>query len=1056
MSDPEQSSLPTYTIQIGSSTEYSNDASTDMSSAINAAMKNAPTGDQIVLDIEPGEYGLGSPILVPSNTTVIGDDATLIALQNTISNWALIENADSGLQYSNGSNGPDSNIAVQGVTFVISGQHDFGTWFVNAANVDVQNNVYVGGVDGNAFTSVINGVVSNNIAFGQDNVSYDNWNGPVNVTIENNSSYVFGAHQGAGESGWNVLFNASTADLHYQGDAIKYGISAGSAANDAIVGNLFSSSWPTSTSTNTDTLLEYGFATSTSITQQGNVFSGLGFTDTGTMYSASPMSGTTIEDNAFVGLVRDQNSSADVIESLSQESSGTLVTSDAVISGNLIFGLLNDGNGRPIENEGFSPVTTNNADILSNTISSSSINNDSFGSTSINQGNMLNSGTVTSGSGIIPDLSIVAPAELFLSAGSMLSINDISVKESLPGPITISLTTQFGSLSFSQMPSDVSTYSSLGNSGFKIIGDENSVNSALSLIEYTASAQGWDDSIEINATDSEGNSETRYIPITDLTATTETSSMTTITPGEIIPETGTTTVPSGFSGSDIPAAPNLSGDTVVASTGNNVITMGSIDSVVFTESGNDTILGGGNQGYINTGQGNDVVELDQAGDYTVSGGAGSLLVDAMFGNNVLEVGSSNSTFNLGDGPSSVIGGLGALTLTGGSGSLVFSALSQDGGDTELNLGSGNSTIFALSGNESISTKKNTSNLLYLGIGFTTLQSAGNDLINVGVGAATIDATVGGNDTINAESSGSISFIGGAGNSVIELAANALSEATLNLGSGLSSISAGLGNLTLNGGSGDLVFSSISKAGGDADLNLGSGNSTILALSGDDTIASQYNTSNIIYSGIGLNSIQSTGSDLIYLGAGALTVNATAGGSDTINGVGQGYLNFIGGSGNNLISLASNATVAAGSGDLTIISNLNSYTLDLDSEPGTKRIIEISDLPAAFNLSGYSSNPVVAENLSGAIFSITLTDGTTIKLTNSSVAKESSLSSLLGFSIVPTVNNQTLVNIDNIAGMTSANGANNSAVINNFVSSLSDAAPVILYSSGLYNDGVIRF
>lgn len=1054
MSQTTQSQLPIYTIQIGSPTGYSNDATIDMSSTINADIRNAPAGYQIVVNIGPGEYGLKSSILVPSNTTVIGNDATLIALQNPVSNWALIENANSGIQYSTGNTG-DSNISVQGLTFIINGQHDFGTWFVNAANVDVQNNVYIGGVDGNAFTSVINGVVSNNISFAQDNVSFDNWNGPVNVTIENNSSYAYGADQGVGPSGWNVLFNASTAQIVYQGDAAQYGIAAGSSSNDAIVNNLFSSNWPTSTSTNTDTLLEYGFATSANITQQGNVFSGLGFTDTGSMYSASPMSGTTISDNAFVGLTRDTTNSWGVIESLSQNSSGTLVTSNAVISGNLIFGLLNDGTARPIENEGFLPVTVNNADIMSNTISSSSINNDAFGTTSVIQGNILNSGTVTQGTGVTPNLSILAPAELFLPIGIVGSLGNFSVVDALVGQINVTLTVQFGYLSFSKMPSNVSQYSNLGNSGFKITGDVTSVNAALSLLQYTGSSRGWDDSIEITATDSSGNTTTRYIPITELTATTGSSAITTITPGEIMPESGTTTVPSGFSGANLPSAPNLNGDTVVASAGNNIIIMGSLDSVVFTSSGNDTILGGSNQGYITTGQGNDVIELYQSGSYTVAGGAGSLIVNALVGNNLLEGGASDSTFNLGTGQSSVIGGLGALTVNGGNGNFVFSSLPQDAGNAELNLGSGNSTIFALSGNENIVTKKNTSNIIYLGIGNTTLQSSGNDEINLGVGSATVSATAGGNDTINGLSSGSLNFDGGSGSCVIQLGSNIGSNATLNLGSGLSSVVDGLGTLTINGGSGNLFFSTLSQASGNADLNLGSGNSTILALSGDESITTQQNTSNVIDLGVGLNSVQSAGNDFIDIGSGTVTIDATLGGSDTINGYGKGFLNFIGGSGISFISLASSARITAGLGNLAVQANSNSYTLDLSSELGTSREIAFSDIPGSIILSGFSSNPIVAENLSGGIFSVVLTDGSTIKLMNSSVNSDSILSNMLGFSMIPITNNQTSYNIDNIAGMSSVNGSNSSVIINNIVASITPTQSATLFSTGFENNGIIR-
>jgi hypothetical protein len=922
MSDTVASDLPIYEIQIGTNGEYSDFATTNMAGIINADIKAAPANCQIVINFEPGEYGLKSSIVLPSNTSVIGNDATLIALPNATSNWSCIENADSGVEYSAGWGKQDSNISVTGLTFIISDQHDFGTWFVNASDIDVQNNVYIGGVDGNAFTSVINGVVANNIAFGQDNVSYDNWNGPVNVTIENNSSYIFGADEGAGPSGWNVLFNASTAQLYYSGDAIKYGVAAGSSDNDAIINNLFSSDWPTSATVNTDALLSYGFATSTNITQQGNVSSGLGFTDTGLTYSASPMNNTTIEDDEFVGLVEDKESSSDIIASLSEDTSSPLVTQNSNISGNLIFGLLNDSATRPIENEALYPVTINNADILANSISSYDINNDSFGTPSINEGNIVNSGTTTEGSGVLNYLGILAPSELFVSANNSAPVNGVSVEDESSGPITISLIAQFGTIGFLNDPTNVTSATSLGNAGFIITGDLSTINSDLAQLEYTSNKEGRDDSIELTATDSNGSSATRYIPITTISNDSMTSSVTTIVPGEVIPESGTTTIYSGFTGSNLPTPPNLSGDTVIAAAGNNLIDMSTADSVVFTGAGKDTILGGDNDGYITTGQGYVDVELAQSGDYTVAGGAGSLLVNAVGGNNVLEAGASNATFNLGAGLSSVIGGLGALTLNGGSGEVVFCSLPEDGGSSTLNLGSGNSTIFALSGSDIIETKQNTSNIIYTGLGSNMIFSGGNDIIDTGAGSVTIDATAGGNDTVNGISTGSFDFIGG------------------------------------------------------------SGSSFIVPSSGD--------------------------------------------------------------------------TVVAGAGNLNVASTTGSYTLDLGcGNTFNDRIIALGSLPTSVDISGYQSNPVIAESDSSGIFSLTLSDGTTIAFLNSSNWSANELSDLLGFSIVPILHNQMYANVNDIPGISGTDTGANAKILNGLISSAQPNQAVLLYSSGLSNNGVIQ-
>ena len=73
----ESSPGPTYTIQVGTPGQFNNDADVDISSRLNAELAAAPSGDQIKVVFNPGNYGVANTLLLPSDTTVIGNGAEL-------------------------------------------------------------------------------------------------------------------------------------------------------------------------------------------------------------------------------------------------------------------------------------------------------------------------------------------------------------------------------------------------------------------------------------------------------------------------------------------------------------------------------------------------------------------------------------------------------------------------------------------------------------------------------------------------------------------------------------------------------------------------------------------------------------------------------------------------------------------------------------------------------------------------------------------------------------------------------------------------------------------
>jgi len=767
-----------YTITIGTAGEFTNDSQVDMSSLINQDIKMVPDGEAIDLVIEPGNYGIAGTILLPSNTSVIGYGATLTAIStgtHSLDGCALMANADAYAinnqlvdTNSDGTtttiSGPgnstdtmttnsstaivDSNISIQGLTFNETGNslggnvyndedtdtNVFGTWFINAKNIEVQDNTYIGGNDGNAFVNVVNGVVDNNIAIGQL-AAFDNWDGPVGITVEDNLVWQFSVNEQSAAA--SVQINSTpTGDPN----------NPGTASNDAIVDNLFSGNY-TNLESATNIWPLPGYSTKLiptfDITQQGNTDSILNTPDAQGYYMDYTQ-GSTTEDNiisqavvpggkGFYGGTDNNSLIVDVNWGTTQTSSGT-------IAGNLIVGDYTTNTATStIIAQGSGSQASNNAILSGSFLSSNGISGTDA------SGNLQASGTLVLGQVGASPLQISAIPTIMYSTVSPItlsgSLSPFLIDENPSEIVSLTLETQFGSFELPQPNNGTSNISQ--NNGMTIVltGNLSSVDESLQGLVYVPNSEGWSDSIKMIATDNAGAGAERYIPILSSVDNGTISSITTIAPGFINPAAIESSL---FSGQNLPSPPTFSGNILISQTGDCEINMSSISSLAFLGSGITTLQSGSLDEFIETGSGAALLNLSGSGDVTVAGGSGTLNIDAISAPETttafIECGASTASVVGGQGAISVIGGLGSLSFTGGSGATYLATLPESAGDLSANLGTGNSTVYALSGSGEISSQAGTKNDIFLGTGNYILNTCGEDTIFAGSGCTTIDAS----------------------------------------------------------------------------------------------------------------------------------------------------------------------------------------------------------------------------------------------------------------------------------------------------------------------------
>jgi len=840
MSATNQNADPVFTIEVGTPGTFTNDQSINIAAQLNAEIAKAPSGDQIVIDFNPGTYGASSSIKLPSNTTVEGNGATIEYLQNSSNKnamFGLMTNEDSTfyngtLTVNNEGEPPtiinygttaqsmsgdsanaivDKNISVSGLTFETTSQAVFGTWFINSTNIDVQNNTYIGGQDGNAFVNVTDGVVADNNAVGQINASYDDWNGPNGIVIEGNSSFL--SQKSAGSDGrWNILMNSTPS-----GDTNN----PGNALNDGIISNNVAGVASSSAAIYAAALPSYGSTYESAITEQGNIDTNLNVVNAGGYVSAGPMTGLTIEDNLFTGAVTQPSDEMTPIEVTSD---GTLYpSSDTNIDGNLIFGAYSSNESAMIINQGSNPNSYDNAVLGANSSLTSSVETDAQEGTASSAGNLSGNGGEANGATTALDLLIVAPPTLWVPIDTATSLDGLDVLSQTTGALSITLSSDFGTIASAASLANATFVTSGGAIDLIINDAPSALQNDLSELSYTGNSAGWDDAIEVYAQGLTGSSAIRYISVLTENESSQVSNLVTITPGEFGPS-GSVSLPSPVGAS---APITLSADTVMASSGSNHIQMGTLFSMAMLGSGDTTLEGGSGPEYITSGSGNSVFNFDQDGAVTVVGGTGGFYATAVNGSNLIESGSANATVAASGGVNSIIGGLGNLDVLAGNGTVDVTTLPQSGGSLDVSVDIGTATINALSNYDLIGQWGGTMNVVAGGFGGIVQTYNTSDSADITVSGSNTEVLVGGgDDTVTAVpgNSGLNMFFDHSG-ATLDFINNSTSSATL---SGAAP-GASAGSATVFGGMGGGVY-----VGGPVGNNLLIGGSGLVTLVGSGT------------------------------------------------------------------------------------------------------------------------------------------------------------------------------------------------------------------------------
>ena len=128
-------------------------------------------------------------------------------------------------------------------------------------------------------------------------------------------------------------------------------------------------------------------------------------------------------------------------------------------------------------------------------------------------------------------------------------------------------------------------------------------------------------------------------------------------------------------------------DTIKAISGNNTLYGGS---------GNDSIIGGSGNDYINGGTGADTISANN-GHNTILGGAQNDYIESGYGNDSIDGGTGYDTITASGGNNTIHGGSNDDSITCGDGDDIIYG---DGGNDTINAGAGNNKIYFQSGGNS--------------------------------------------------------------------------------------------------------------------------------------------------------------------------------------------------------------------------------------------------------------------------------------------------------------------------------------------------------------------
>ena len=339
-------------------------------------------------------------------------------------------------------------------------------------------------------------------------------------------------------------------------------------------------------------------------------------------------------------------------------------------------------------------------------------------------------------------------------------------------------------------------------------------------------------------------------------------------------------VVSGSSGNDFIAGEDGTANSITGGSGNDLIFGGSVDDVLTGGTGSDLLVGGAGNDTFNLANG------DFGAGETIDGGAGS--GDAIVLTNGTTVNFTTGTVT------------GVEILTGsGSGDTATMSAAQWSEFTTINLGGGTDTLNVVAigdisalGTPSVSNVE-TGNLTGTA-GDDTVTLTGTQLDAIITGSGTINLG-GGTDTINLTSTSADLNVLGATNASISgveaistVGATSAVTITLTGQTEAFTVTSGVQGDTLAGGGGADVFV----------MNIDDARDVINGNGGNDTVDySAYST--------GLTVVLNGSAPAIVAGSGTTAVL-----SDTV----QNVENFIGGSGNDIITGDGNAnTIAGGAG-----------------------------------------------------------------------------------------------------------------------------------------------
>ncbi|WP_159013183.1 hypothetical protein [Acidisoma sp. S159] len=163
-------------------------------------------------EIPPGKYYLSASLRIASNTKLRAYGAHFAA---SSSGFALFTNRNFDVPY--GTEKIDHDITLEGGTYDYGSFRDGSTHAISmrmASKIVVRDAVFLGGNDATAMLACKGTLVENCHAFGQNNCSYDHWEGPQDATVRNCYAYVLGTANGilfTGVGGEGTQHTASRA-----------------------------------------------------------------------------------------------------------------------------------------------------------------------------------------------------------------------------------------------------------------------------------------------------------------------------------------------------------------------------------------------------------------------------------------------------------------------------------------------------------------------------------------------------------------------------------------------------------------------------------------------------------------------------------------------------------------------------------------------------------------------------------------------------------------------------------------------------------------------------